>query len=266
MLPSNLPFRIGTTSYIIPDDILPNVKFLAGKVQDVQLVLFELDDTQNNLPDAKQVAELRSIASQADLTYTVHLPLDLRLASEGEDIHISLQKAKRVIEATRDLSPQAYIVHLDGKEERNSTDTACIRQWQRQAVESLKIVASLTGDIRLLAVENLEGYPITFNDEVIHLSGCSRCIDIGHLWLDGHDPVNFFPGRIGQTSVMHMHGIEERDHKSLIHIAPENMDSVFRGLLDNNFGGVLTIEVFSQDDLETSMQAIAASIERIRGK
>jgi sugar phosphate isomerase/epimerase len=266
MLPSNLPFRIGTTSYIIPDDILPNVKFLAGKVQDVQLVLFELDNTQNNLPDAKQVAELRTIASQADLTYTVHLPLDLRLAANGEEIHISLQKAKRVIEATRDLSPRAYIVHLDGKEERNSTNTTCIHQWQQHAVESLKVVASHTRDIRLLAVENLEGYPITFNDEVIRISGCSRCIDIGHLWLDGHDPASFFPGRIGQASVMHIHGIEERDHKSLIHIAPKNLDSVFRGLLDSHFGGVLTIEVFSQEDLETSMQAISASFERIRGK
>ena len=41
-------FRLGTTSYIIPDEILPNVRFLAGKVQDVELVLFEVDDGQNN--------------------------------------------------------------------------------------------------------------------------------------------------------------------------------------------------------------------------
>jgi len=26
------PFRLGTTSYIIPDDILPNVRYLSGKV------------------------------------------------------------------------------------------------------------------------------------------------------------------------------------------------------------------------------------------
>ncbi len=29
------------TSYIVPADILPNLRYLAGKVQDVELVLFE---------------------------------------------------------------------------------------------------------------------------------------------------------------------------------------------------------------------------------
>jgi hypothetical protein len=29
------PFRLGTTSYIIPADILPNAQYLADKVQDI---------------------------------------------------------------------------------------------------------------------------------------------------------------------------------------------------------------------------------------
>jgi len=46
------PFRIGTTSYIIPDEIIPNVRFLAARVEDVELVLFEADEGMNNLPGA----------------------------------------------------------------------------------------------------------------------------------------------------------------------------------------------------------------------
>ena len=46
-------FRIGTTSYVIPDDILPNVEYLASRVDDVQLVLFETDEYGSNLPDAR---------------------------------------------------------------------------------------------------------------------------------------------------------------------------------------------------------------------
>ena len=46
------PFRIGTTSYIIPADILPNVVYLAGKVDDVELVLFEVEEGGGNLPEA----------------------------------------------------------------------------------------------------------------------------------------------------------------------------------------------------------------------
>ena len=58
------PFRIGTTSYIIPEDILPNVVFLADLVDDIELVLFEVDNGPNNLPDKKVIAELVKIARQ----------------------------------------------------------------------------------------------------------------------------------------------------------------------------------------------------------
>jgi hypothetical protein len=37
-------FRIGTTSYIIPAGIVPNVAYLAPQVDDVELVMFETDE------------------------------------------------------------------------------------------------------------------------------------------------------------------------------------------------------------------------------
>ncbi len=260
---SDLPFRIGTTSYIIPDEILPNVRYLADKVRDVQLVLFELDSEHSNLPSADDVDELNRLAKLHDLTYTVHLPLDLRLAARGDEAHISQVKARRVIEVTRDLSPRAYIVHMDGKEERSSNSAEVLANWQEQAIKSLQIVAEITGDIRLLAVENLEGYPPAFNDGVISRSGSSRCIDIGHLWLDGHDALEFFTGRIEQTNVMHLHGIGERDHQSLALMPKSRIDDLFRYLLKSGFTGVLTLEVFSEADLATSLQAIDESLKRI---
>ena len=81
-----LPFRIGATSYIIPDDILPNARYLAalGEVQDIELVLFEVDDGPNNLPSPETVAELAALAGAHGLTFTVHLPLDLRLGASGD--------------------------------------------------------------------------------------------------------------------------------------------------------------------------------------
>jgi sugar phosphate isomerase/epimerase len=265
MLPADLPFRIGTTSYIIPADILPNVRFLAGKVQDIQLVLFEMEDSLNNLPNADQIDELNDIASEHGLSYTVHLPLDLRLGARGSDLHLSLIKARRVIEATRALNPLAFIAHLDGREERNSTDLIELSQWQQQAADSLRQAAEWTGDIKLLAVENLEGYPVDFNDPVINLAGSSRCIDVGHLWLDNREPVDFFPGRIDQTTVIHLHGIKERDHQSLAHMTQKRIDGFFRTLLRSNFSGVLTLEVFSEDDFNTSLQTAADSLQRIQG-
>lgn len=266
MLPANLPFRIGTTSYIIPADILPNARYLAGKVQDIQLVLFEMEDSLNNLPTNAQVNELNDIATEQGLSYTVHLPLDLRLGTKGSDLHLSLIKARRVIEATQKLNPLAYIAHLDGRDERFSTDPIVLSQWQKQAADSIQQAAEWTGDIKLLAVENLEGYPVGFNDPVINIAGSSRCIDIGHLWLDDREPVDFFPGRIEQTTVIHLHGINERDHQSLAHMSQKRIDDFFRILLKSNFSGVVTLEVFSEDDFNTSMQAVADSLQRIQGK
>ena len=75
-----LPFRIGTTSYIYPEDILPNVHKLKSKVDDIELVLFEANNL-GNIPKRKDLEELKRISSKWNLTYTVHLPLDINLGS-----------------------------------------------------------------------------------------------------------------------------------------------------------------------------------------
>src|SRR5436190_19543306 len=122
------PFRLGTTSYIIPDDILPNARYLADKVSDIELILFEVDDGPNNLPSLEVIDELSQIARQHDLTYTVHLPLDLKLGEDGSEQDQSLVKAKHVIDCTRGLDPWAYVLHLDGKFIRTSTDAEAIKR------------------------------------------------------------------------------------------------------------------------------------------
>ena len=62
-----LPFRLGTTSYIIPADILPNVRYLADKVDDIELVLFKADN-YSNLPSEALVKKLRRIAADHALS------------------------------------------------------------------------------------------------------------------------------------------------------------------------------------------------------
>ncbi len=49
-LKNRFPFRLGTTSYIIPADLMTNVRLLSPLVDDIELVLFEADD-ESNLPD-----------------------------------------------------------------------------------------------------------------------------------------------------------------------------------------------------------------------
>jgi sugar phosphate isomerase/epimerase len=251
------PFRLGTTSYIIPDDILPNARYLAGKVRDIELILFEVDDGPNNLPSSEVIDELVRIARQHDLTYTVHLPLDLKLGADGSEHDRSLVKAQRVIECTRGLDPWAYVLHLDGKSIRTSTDKGLIRRWQTQSVRALEIVAEWAEAAEKLAVENLETYPLDFIQPVLERIPVSRCVDIGHLWLDGHDPVPYLRSALPRTRVIHMHGIAERDHRSLAFMSEEKIGAVWDELIRAKYKGVLTLEIFSEEDFVSSLEAIA---------
>jgi len=260
-----LPFRIGATSYVIADDLLPNARFLADYVQDMQLVLFDLHEGPSNLPDADCVAGLAEVGREQDLTYTVHL-LDDIAPSPTLHPHPSLQRAQSLIERTQMLSPWAYILHLDGRTVRTmTTPPEALAYWQQQIVTSLDQVAHWAGDSTLLAVENLEGYPPAFVTPAIAPTGVSRCVDIGHLWLDGYDPLPWLQAALPRTRVVHLHGLHNgRDHQSLIHMVPAQLDPVIDRLLRYPYTGVLTLEVFGEEDFCSSMQALQESIERCR--
>jgi sugar phosphate isomerase/epimerase len=267
MLPAwinSLPFRLGTTSYIIPDEILPNVRYLAGKVKDVELILFELDDGPNNLPDEATLSELRYIAEDRDLTFTIHLPLDLDLGAEGSAQRESLEKARRVIERVQGLEPWAYVLHLDGESLHKSHQSDEISAWLERAAQALKTLCTWVGSCNRLAVENLEGYPAGFNLPVIDRLSTAQCIDIGHLWKDGVEPVAYLTARLPFTRVIHLHGIGERDHQSLAHMAAHQVDEVLSLLTRASYSGVITIEVFSESDLNDSLQTIYESLKRVK--
>jgi sugar phosphate isomerase/epimerase len=255
------PFRIGTTSYIIPDEILPNAHYLSSMVDDIELVLFEVDDGPSNLPDNKTLLELKELAQKHELTYTVHLPLDLRLAGDNGEQHVSLIKAKRVIDCTRSLDPFAYVLHLDGRELLPSASPEVWERWNCQAVQALRVLSDWVGDYRRLAVENLENYPLHTWDDAVQSAPAGRCIDIGHLWRDGHDPIQFLKDRIHKAGVIHIHGIAERDHNSLTHVPRPELERIVRYLVFEQYQGVVTIEVFSEADFHSSMEAIDMAMD-----
>lgn len=261
----NLPFRVGTTSYIIADDLLPNAHFLADFVQDMQLVLFDLPDGPSNLPDAETVTALADLGQARDLTYTVHLLEDLA-PHQADQPNSSWLKAQDVITRTAPLTPWAYVFHLDGRAVRTpATTTDQLATWQRQMGDAITQVAQWAGDVTRLAVENLEGYPPAFVTPALAHTGVSRCVDIGHLWLDGHDPLPWLQAALPQTRVVHLHGLNDgRDHQSITHTPPARLDPVIDLLLTQAFSGVLTLEIFGEADFWSSLEALQHSIARCR--
>ncbi len=252
-----IPFRLGTTSYILPDEILPNARYLADKVRDIELVLFEVDDDLRNLPSPEIVSELAELAGEHDLTYTVHLPLDLRLGSDGREGSRSLAKARSVMERTRPLDPWAYVVHLDG------TNSSPRTAWIEQSAGALQLAAHWAGDPARLAVENLEGYAEGLIQPVLERVGASRCVDLGHLWVDGLDPLPFLREALPRTRVIHLHGIAERDHHSLENVPSDQLKAVLEILLLENYTGVVTLEVFNEQDFVTSKAVLEQTMKEL---
>ena len=250
--------RLGTTSYIYRDDVLPNVKKLAGKVEDIELVVFEYNDELNSLVERDTISELKKIASDHGMTYTVHLPLDLRLADDGSDG--SRERACRVVEATVELEPYAFVVHLEGAADSATCDR---KKAVWNSLKSLEALGKEAGDLGRLCVENLEGPLAVRPEEVLDELPVACCIDIGHLWKQGRSPLPYLEKLLPRTKVVHLHGVGSRDHVGLSAMPESSIDPVL-GLLTERFQGVLTFEVFSEKDLLDCLESYRRCGERLK--
>ena len=256
-----LPFRLGTTSYIIPADLVANARFLSTRVHDMQLVLFDLADGVSNLPSAAQVHELAAIGRATGLTYTVHLLDDVRLTDAAGAPHPSLARAAMVIELTRRLQPHAYVLHLEGRDVRAAVPhSPALVHWQEEQAIALEQLAALVETPSQLAVENLEGYAPDFVTPVVERTPVARCVDVGHLWLDGHDPRPSLRRAGARLRVVHLHGVGDRDHQSVALTPRGQLGAVLTTLLELDFTGVLTLEVFGEEDFATSVDAVLAAL------
>jgi sugar phosphate isomerase/epimerase len=248
--------RIGTTSYIYPADIPTNVQKLAGRVDDVELVIFECDEYGTNLPDEATEQILGTIASQYGMTYTVHLPLDLRLATDNP----AFSKAINVIRSTRGLNPNAYVVHVDDGE--NGFERTA--RSMENSVRSLERLSSLLGSSELICIENLDNQSPEILDELLKLTSVSCCVDVGHLWQQGENPLPWLERWLPRAKVVHLHGVGARDHEGLSHVPIAELDAVVHFLL-KSFDGVVTLEVFSEADLLDCILQLNASLVRATG-
>jgi hypothetical protein len=79
------PFQLATTSYIFPDQIIPNVIRLSPFFDEIELVLFE-SEGQDNLPDDVQLSALINFSLHQEVNFNVHLPIDIFLGDESEEV------------------------------------------------------------------------------------------------------------------------------------------------------------------------------------
>jgi len=252
-----MKFRLGSTSWVYPVDILSNVQRMVGLVEDVELVLFETEDA-SNLPDRETVAALERTAARHGISYTVHLPTDLQLGAEGDRWALSVEKALRVIRITRPLSPWAYIVHLTPEGAEN------LAGWQERCLTAVKTLAQEAGGIEVIAVENLENCPLEKLVPILDRAPVSLCLDVGHLWLAGQDPIPPLQAHTHRLRVVHLHGVNQHDHESLSWVPADSLRAVLRELVRQEYLGVVTLEVFSPEDFLSSRGRVVSLLEEER--
>ena len=251
---SKFNWRLGTTSYIIPDHILPNLNYLKDKVDDVELVLFESPD-KSGMPDFDEVKRMKSLAMDWDLSFTVHLPLDVHPGAEDEkNRRRCVDMWLRVIELTQPLDPLGWVVHLSHPP---SPDDLKWPLWQDQCLKSLDDLCRET-DAGKLCIENLN-YDHRWVWPWILEKGLSLCMDIGHLLVRNEDLFSCCDMWLRHVKIIHLHAVDQdgRDHAGLQHMQPQTLSALLRRFdrVDNP-SLVVTLEVFSRKDLKGSLKAL----------
>jgi sugar phosphate isomerase/epimerase len=244
------PFYLGTTSFIYPDDYVPNVKMLGPYLDEIELLLFE-SLPNDALPSKAVIAELSHLARKYDLTYNIHLPTDVSISDEKpEKQQQAVDTLLSVIDHISPLSPTAYALHIPYNKKSFDNDT--VKSWQGCVLKNLEKI--LAGGIAAesIAVETL-GYRFDLLDGVIADLNLSICLDLGHLIVHGYHLTALFNKYADRTSMIHLHGVKNgHDHLALNKLSDEFIEPVLDIL--KQFAGSVSLEVFSFDDLKTSLE------------
>ncbi|MDR1377726.1 MAG: sugar phosphate isomerase/epimerase [Synergistaceae bacterium] len=237
---------------------MDNLKWLSGKVDEVQLVLFETPEL-SNIPTASDVEEFKRIAEDAGLAFTVHLPGDIELASSDEtQRRTSIERFKRIVKLSQPLSPICWVLHLSLPPEGEDPEVHIDRL--RSSMNQL------TGEFsspRDLAVENIHK---TFEVEtvIVELFDTSVCVDIGHLLLFNADIWQHLDQWLPRCRNVHLHGTKDgRDHESLDCLPFGFAGDLFRRLSLEPGLETVTMEVFGMEDFEKSVTALCADDVKI---
>ena len=248
--------KIGTTSYIYPDNIIPNAKKLCGLVDDIQLILFEGKE-YTNLPTSEDINVLSDISEESGLTYTVHLPIDTDICSKDEEFRdFSVKRTLEIMDLTSPLKPTGYVVHLPRKSVENE------QAWQSGAIESVSRIYEKYPP-ELFFIENLS-YPISLLEPIIDELDSKLCLDISHAVRCGDDWKMYFQKYFARIGVIHFYGPESdtEGHLGLQKADRSFVNDSIETIIKSGFDGLLILEVFGETDFFESIKILKEEINR----
>jgi len=247
------PFRLGTTSYIYPDHIVPNVAKLAPFLDEIELVLFE-SEGQDNYPDEVELRNLMNFCLKGEVGFNVHFPIDIFLGDKDEEVRLKgISVVKKVIERTLCLKPSLYTLHFDLRD-KNGREETDVDAWRKRLLQSAEEMKGWGIETERISIETLS-YPFEWIEDIVKKFEFSACLDIGHMLLYDLDIQSYLKKYLPQTSIIHLHGMENGvDHLGIDRLNGRMVDLIFSKL--RSFTGILSIEVFSFRDLKNSLEVL----------
>ncbi len=211
--------KLGATSFLIQEDYVPAIRFVAEQCEDIALLLVETGDHGELLPSRQDIREIAAVCDGEGVSVHVHLPTDADFDSAA-GARKTVADVRTAVERAAPLCPHSFVLHVDfpslqgvfldtPKSERSLLDEAR-KAWTAAA---LRDIADCLPAPEQLAVENLETYPPDFWDEWVEGFPYSRCLDVGHVWKDGADPAPILNTWLPDIRVIHLHGLKPRNDK-----------------------------------------------------
>ncbi len=277
--------KIGGTSFIIEADYIHGVRYTAEHCDDVALLLTCTGDDGKWLPTDYEMKEIQKIVEGENVSLHVHLPTDGHCTTE-EDTKIYTQNILMALEKASLVKAHTFVQHLDIVPLRYK-NLLPSKEQEECILDMLKTIANHLPDPQMLAIENLESFPLEYTDFCFIDTPYSRCVDIGHIWKDYKNPNLVLSKWLENTRLIHLHGLRPllpftedmesynkeisienfdplygqivKDHQGLEHMPNIWLDEVLFTLWDKEYNGVINLEVFNEKEFIKSYEKILTS-------
>jgi adenosylcobalamin phosphodiesterase len=261
------PFKLGTTSFIFPDHILPNVKKLGPFFDEIELLVFESQPLKV-LPSKDDVATLLSLSQEHDLTYNIHLPVDVSLTDDSSQKRLKARDTLlRVIRLFAPLRPTTYTLHLEMPQDiiHDSRNLKKLKKWEENTYQGLNGLLSEGVDPGIISIETLH-YPFCLVETLVEKFDLSVCIDVGHQIKYGHKLLETFEKHKLRTAIMHLHGVAFLEHTIKDHTGLDKLPEKYLRqvqMILEGFTGVVSLEVFNLENLNHSLGVLSKIFKNI---
>ena len=260
-------FRLGTTSFIVPDLIIPNVIRLGPFFDEIELLVFE-SFPSNVLPSKEDVKTLLSLSRDLNLTYNIHLPTDVNLSDESsQKRQMAADTLSKVVDRFALLTPSTYTLHLEMPRgvRQDMEDKKKMEGWVNTTRNGLNALLSGIADPGIISIETLD-YPFRYVEPLINEFHLSVCLDAGHQIRYGHDLLQTFDTHKSRIPLIHLHGVDcsetkKKDHKALDALSEDEIGNI-QNLLEI-FRGVVSLEVFNLENLNRSLLVLSRYFQDI---